>query len=426
MEDKSIPAWSEVKGKANRYEKIIEISTWVIIVAIIFGVQIIPNRNIDDTKAYLLIGIIIAFALLYYLIIYKYFSRSKRLYIKDIADIVLIGSLILILKDWGQYFYALFFLPIAAAALSLQFINALLIAAIASLFVVFEIFLGAQGLYPQGNQIYEGVWQIGLILVITIFCRLLAMQIRQEKSAKEESIAYQKVLEEEYHRQKEFLSMTSHQLFTPLSMIRGFTSMLHDGTLGEMTPKQEDAVDEIYVSSKRMVNLVTELLSISKIQSGKLELKKEEVKIEDLVQESVNQFNNALPKKNVTLTFKKPESLQPIQVDKEKIRQVLYILLDNAVKYTTFGKVTVNCRQEKNETIVSIKDEGAGIKAEDFDKIFQPFFRSKNILELDNKGTGLGLYIGRLLIETHHGKIWAESPGNDRGATFTFSLPMVR
>lgn len=417
---------SKLKEKINRYEKIIEISTWAIVIAIIFGVQLIPNRSVDDTKAYLLIGVIIAFALLYYLIIYKYFSRSKRLYIKDIADIILIGSLILVLKDWGQYFYALFFLPIAAAALSLEFVNALLIAVVASLFVVFEIFLGAQGLYPQSGQIYQGVWQISLILLITIFCRLLAIQIRNERNAKEESLARQKALEEEYQHQKEFLSMTSHQLFTPLSMIRGFSSMLHDGTLGKMAPKQQEAADEIYISSKRMVNLIAELLSISRIQSGKLELKKEETKIEDLIQESVNQFNHALPKKNVNLVFEKPENLQPIQIDKEKIRQVIYILLDNAIKYTTYGSITISCRQKNNETIVLVKDEGVGIKKEDFEKIFQPFFRGKNILELDNKGTGLGLYIAKLLIETHRGKIWTESPGTSKGAAFTFSIPMIQ
>lgn len=426
MEDKSILAWSEIKGKINRYEKIIEISTWAIVITVIFGIQLIPNREVDDTKAYLLIGGIIAFALLYYLIIYKYFSRSKRLYIKDIADIVLIGSLILVLKDWGQYFYALFFLPIAAAALSLEFINALLIAVVASLFVVFEIFLGSQGLYPQSGQIYQGVWQIGLILLITIFCRLLAIQIRHEKSAKEESIAYQKVLEEEFARQKEFLSMTSHQLFTPLSMIRGFSSMLHYGTLGKLTPKQQEAVGEIYVSSKRMANLVSELLSISRIQSGKLEIKKEEVRIEDLAEESVKQFRHALPKKDVTLAFEKPSNLQPIQIDKEKIRQVIYILIDNAIKYTTSGSVTISCRQEKNQTIVSVKDEGAGIAKEDFEKLFQPFFRGKNILELDNKGTGLGLYIAHLIVKEHQGKIWAESLGTNKGAIFNFSLPMVQ
>lgn len=425
MDNKSLPVLSGIKTKIGHYEKIIEVSTWAVIIVIIFGVRFLPAKQIDDAKSYLLIGGIVSFALIYYLIIYKYFPRSKRLYVKDIADILFIGILMHILKDWNQYFFALFFLPIAAAALTLEFINALLIAVVASLFVVFEIFLGAQGLYPQSGEIYQGAWQIGLILLITIFCRVLAIQVRQERLAKEESLAYQKILEEESRRQKEFLSLTSHQLFTPLSMIRGFASMLHDGTLGKMTPKQADAVDEIYVSTKRMINLTSELLSISRIQQNKFEIKREPVKISDLIEETVRQFRHALPKKDVSVSFQKPTKIETIQIDKEKIRQVLYILLDNALKYTSKGSITLVCALEKDAVIISVQDEGAGIKNEDFGKLFQPFFRGENILELDNKGTGLGLYIARLIVEKHGGKIWAKTPETGKGSIFTFSLPVV-
>lgn len=426
MEEKNTSGFLSIRGKINRYERLVEISTWAVIIAIIFGVRFLPNRQVDDTKAYLLIGVIISFALIYYLIIYKYFPRSKRLYLKDIADILLIGILIHILKDWGQYFYALFFLPIAAAALSLEFISALLIAVIASLFVVFEIFLGAQDLYPKSGEIYQGAWQIGMILLITIFCRILAIQLRQERIAKEESLAYQKVLEEEAKRQREFLSLTSHQLLTPLSMIRGFASMLHYKTLGKLSPKQQEAAGEIYASSKRMVNLVAELLSLSRIQSGKMALKLEETKIEDLIQNCVEQFRQALPKKKVTIEYEKPANLEPFKMDQDKIRQVLYIILDNAVRYSRQGKIKITCEQKDETTTISVIDQGVGIKTEDLEKLFQPFFRGKNILELDNKGTGLGLYIARLLIEKHHGQISATSAGADKGSTFTFWLPMIR
>lgn len=421
-----MPKWSQVRGKINRYESIIEISTWVVIIAIIFGIRFLPEKQVDDTKSYLLIGGIISFALIYYLIIYKYFSRDKRLYLKDISDILLIGILIHLLKDWGQYFYALFFLPIAAAALSLEFINALLIAVIACLFVVFEIFLGAQDLYPQSGELAQGVWQIGLILLITIFCRVLAMQVRQERIAKEESLANQKVLEEEAKRQKEFLSLTSHQLLTPLSMIRGFASMLHYGTLGKLSTKQQEAVGEIYISARRMAHLTSELLSISRIQSGKLELKLKPASMEETVQQCLNQFKQALPKKNVRLEFIKPEKLQSILMDQEKIIQVIYNFINNAIRYTNKGVIKISCQQDDNWTTVKVADPGIGIAPEDFDKLFQPFFRGKNILELDNKGTGLGLYISRLIIEKHGGKIWAESPGPHQGASFIFSLPMVK
>jgi len=405
----------------GRYEKIVEISTWIIMILVIFGVRFLPIRLINNDQVYYLIGGIVAFVLLYYLVIYKYFSRSNRFYLKTIADIILIGVLIHILKDYGQYFFALYFLPIAAAALELEFINALLIATIASVFVAFQVFLGSQELLPQTPALYQGAWQIGLIILMTIFCRALALQIRQERSAKEESLARQKILEEEAAHQKEFLSLTSHQLFTPLSIIRGFVSMLADENYGKLTPKQKEAVSEVYANTKRMVNLVSELLSISRIQAGTFELKKSPTKIDELLKNVVDQFQKSRPKNNVILLCQTKDT-RPIKVDADKIRNCVYNLVDNAIKYTPAGKIRIESEQNEKTTTVRVIDEGVGIKEQDREKLFQPFFRGKDILELDNSGTGLGLYIARLIIEKHEGKIWAEN-NKDKGATFTFEIP---
>ncbi len=413
------------RRRFGRYEKIIEVSTWIVMVLIIFGVRFLPLKLIENDQVYYLIGGLISFVLVYYLVIYKYFSRSNRFYLKTIADIVLIGVLIHVLKDYGQYFFALYFLPIAAAALELEFINALLIATIASVFVAFEVFLGSQELLPQTQALYQGAWQIGLILLMTIFCRALALQIRQERMAKEESLARQKVLEEEAGRQKEFLSLTSHQLFTPLSIIRGFVSMLNDENYGKLEPKQKAAVGEVYANTKRMINLVSELLSISRIQSGTFELKKTSTKIGDILKNVVDQFQKTRPKNNVLLICQTHDT-KPINVDADKIRNCIYNLVDNAIKYTPQGKIRIESEQNEKVTTVKIIDEGVGIKEEGREKLFQPFFRGKDILELDNQGTGLGLYITRLIIEKHGGKIWAEKnppAGGRRGATFTFEIP---
>lgn len=408
----------------QKYERHIEASTWVIIIAVLFGVRFLPQTLIDSDQAYILIGLIIGFVLLYYLVIYKYFKRASRLYIKDIADIVLIGVLVHVLKDYGTFFYALYFLPIAAAALTLEFINALLIATIAASFVAAEIFLSAQSLLDSA-KLYEGAWQIGFILLITMFCRFLAIQIRQERRQKEESLARQRVLEEESRREKEFMSLTSHQLYTPLSIIRGFASMLKDDSLGKLSAKQKEAVWEIHGSSARMVNLVSELLSISRIQSGIFQLDKKPTDLGQMLQNIVNQFNQTKTNQQVSLTLKVSDNLSPVTIDADKIRQVIYNLLDNALKYSQKGTVTVNAGQDDKETTVAVADEGIGIDEQDTEKLFQPFFRGKNILELDNKGTGLGLYIARLLVEKHGGKIWAESQ-KGQGSTFKFTLPMVK
>jgi len=407
----------------SRWERIIELSTWIVVSVILFGFRFLPEEPIGNANTYYLVGGIIAFALLYYLVIYRYFSKNNRLYLKSIADIVLIGVLIHLLKDYGQFFYALYFLPIAAAALSLELINALLIGTAASLLVAAEIYFNAQNILPTQQSTYHGAWQIAFILFVTIFCRMLAIELRREEALKEEALARERSLKEEAAHEKEFLSLTSHQLYTPTSIIRGFSSLLRQENWGSLTPKQRDAVEEIYVSSKRMADLVSELLSISRIRNGNFHITKSETDLTQMLQNIVKQIEHIKPDQSVSINLVLPENLTPVTIDAEKVRMVVYNLLDNALKYTSHGKITLTAKQNDVATTIEVKDDGVGIPESDFEKLFQPFFRGKSILELDNKGTGLGLYISRLIIEAHGGKIWAESDGLSKGSKFIFELP---
>lgn len=408
----------------QKYERLFEISTWIIIILVIFFVKFLPKKVIDDGTSYILIGLIAGLALIYYLVIYRFFSKNKRLYLKDIADIVLIGILIHLLKDYGTYFYALYFIPIAAAALTLEFINALLIATIAAVFVIFEIFLGSQELLPQQVNVNQGVWQIGFILLITIFCRYLAVQIREERRQKEELAAHQKMLEEEAVRQRDFMNLTAHQLYTPLSISRGFTSMLNDANFGQLNPKQKEAVNEIYDSTTRMVSLVNELLSISRLETESFQLKKTINEPDQLLKNIVNELEQTKTNENVHILLELPAKVRPFMFDQEKIRQVVYNLISNAIKYTQKGNITVKYEVTHNRALFSVKDEGIGIDENDLGNLFQPFFRGKNILELDNKGTGLGLYIAKIIVSKHGGRIWADSVRGE-GSTFYFELPLL-
>lgn len=412
------------KSFLQKYERVFEISTWILIVLVIFFVRFLPKKVIDDGTSYILIGLIAAMALIYYLVIYRFFSKTKRLYLKDIADIVLIGILIHLLKDYGTYFYALYFIPIAAAALTLEFINALLIATIAAVFVIFEIFLGSQELLPQQINFNQGVWQIGFILLITIFCRYLAVQIREERRQKEELVAHKKMLEEEAVRQRDFMNLTAHQLYTQLSISRGFASMLNDANYGTLNPKQKEAVREVYESTTRMVGLVNELLSISRLETESFQLNKKIAEPDQLLKNIVSEFEQTKNNNDIHILLDLPNNPRPFMFDKEKIRQVIYNLIGNAIKYTPKGNITVKYEVAHHRAVFTIKDEGIGIDATDIGNLFQPFFRGKNILELDNKGTGLGLYIAKIIIEKHGGRIWADSI-RGQGSSFYFELPLL-
>ena len=412
----------KAKKELRPYERVVEISTWIVVIIVLFVVRFLPIDPLGDAQTYLIIGIIVSFALLYYLVIYRFFSKSNRLYLKSIADIVLIGVLLHLLKDYGQFFFTLYFLPIAAAALSLELLNALLIATVASLFVVGEIFLGAEQILPVTSPVYQGFWQIGFILFITIFCRVLAIQLKKEQELAETSLEREKVLEIEAIKEKEFLSLTSHQLYTPTSIIRGFSSLLKEEDWEKLNPKQQDAVEEIYSSSKRMADLVSELLSISRIEAGGLILKPVETDVKALLENIAKQMRQVIHSQNQIIELEAPEFIKNITVDPERFRDVVSNLISNAIKYCPNGKIIIKLEQDEANTKISVSDSGVGINEEDFEKLFQPFFRGKNILELDNKGTGLGLYIARLIVEKHGGKIWVESKIN-QGSKFIFTLP---
>ena len=409
--------------KYSRMEGWAELITWSVMILVLLFLRLLPQQIIANDVTYYLIGAIVSFALLYYTVINRYFSRTNRLWIKDISDVVIVSVLIIIAKDYGTYFYSLYFLPIAAAALVLGTIDSLLIATLASIFIVSEIFLNAENILPSKSQLYLGFFQIGFIMLMTLFCRFLALQTRQERKAREEAIAHAEALEVIEKREREFMTLTSHQLYTPLSIIRGFASLLHYDEKKRLTKKQNDYVKEIYQNTKRMIDLVSELLSISRIRSNQTKFKMCDVEIENLISHVIEQLKPNAEHKKITLENIAPSSKLPkICADSMRLEQALYNIVDNAIKFTDHGKVTISTELKDKYLLVKIKDTGRGISHQDKEKLFQPFFRGKNILELEKEGTGLGLYIVKTIIEKHKGRIWVDSKVGE-GSTFNITLP---
>lgn len=410
--------------KPGWFEHWAEIITWIVMILVLIFIRILPQEIIANSVVYYLIGGIVAFALIYYTLIYRYFTKTQRFWIKDFSDVIIISVLIILAKDYGTYFYSLYFLPIAAAALVLGTIDSLLIATVASLFIVFEIFLDAQGILPSKPQLYLGFFQIGFIVLMTLFCRFLALQVRQERKSREEALAKAKALEVIEKREREFMTLTSHQLYTPLSMIRGFSSMLYNDEKKKLNKKQLDYAGEIYENSKRMVGLISELLSISHIRADHVKFKFENIDPEKLISYVVEQLKPKAEEKKISLKFvESDKKLVGIKADSLRLEQAIFNLVDNAIKFTDDGSVNVKAREGVNELIISVSDTGRGISDQDKEKLFQPFTHGKNILELDKEGNGLGLYIAKTIVEKHGGKVWFHShPGT--GSTFFISLPI--
>ena len=223
----------------------------------------------------------------------------------------------------------------------------------------------------------------------------------------------------------EFLSVMSHELRTPLNASIGFSELLKMGTVGELNEKQENYVDKIISSSKHLNELIGEILDLTQIEAGKMELNIENVSLPHFIEENISILNVLARKRNVLIKKDIAPELDVIECDKQRLRQIISNLVDNAVKFSKEegGTVTVSAKKEEDIVRISVSDTGIGIKEEDIGKLFTPFKQLNMGYTREQGGTGLGLAITKQLVELHGGKIWVESKYGE-GSTFIFTLPI--
>lgn len=230
-------------------------------------------------------------------------------------------------------------------------------------------------------------------------------------------------LEQATKAKSEFLAKMSHELRTPLNAIIGFTELILTGAAGALTPRQQEYLNDIHESSHHLLALINDILDLAKIESGKIELKMEEVDLYSPLQDALLLFTPEATKKELSLENLVPPGEFIVMADAYRIQQVFNNLLSNAVKFTPVGgRVTITARRKENLVEVTVADTGIGIKAEDIPKIFEEFKQVDGSVARRYGGTGLGLAIAKKIVEMHGGTIWVEStPG--KGSAFTFTLP---
>lgn len=222
----------------------------------------------------------------------------------------------------------------------------------------------------------------------------------------------------------EFLSIASHQLYTPLTALKGYLSMVQEGDYGPVSKKQRPVIDTLRQSSDRLIELIRNLLDVSRIESGRLELSLESLDLAAMARDLVKELVPNAERKKLALTFEDPAKALPHVVgDTQRLRQVLLNTVDNAIKYTDQGQVTVRVIQDKNTLVYSVQDTGKGIAANEIEKLFTKFTRVGGAHRYNTEGTGLGLFVARQIVREHHGHIWVESPGVGKGSTFFMRLP---
>ena len=223
----------------------------------------------------------------------------------------------------------------------------------------------------------------------------------------------------------DFISVVSHELRTPLTSIKGYTDLLLSGMAGETSALQAEFLGIIDLSTTRLSNLINDILDISRIESGTLQIKHEPIDYRRIVADTLRLMKAAADAKVISMDAALPESIPPVRGDADKVTQVLTNLVSNAIKYTPEGgwvKVSLEVTGETSVT-TCVADSGIGVAPEDQAKLFQRFFRADNTSTREAGGTGLGLVIAKTLIELMGGAIWLESePG--RGSRFSFTLPL--
>ena len=224
----------------------------------------------------------------------------------------------------------------------------------------------------------------------------------------------------------DFISLVSHELRTPLTSIIGFVSFILDGKTGTINEKQHDSLVRVHRQSKRLAALINDLLDISRIEAGRIEMKREPTSILDISKQRFDEIKPQADEKELKFSLIAPDSLPLIFGDGERIGQVLINLMGNAIKFTPEkGRVFVKLKSDGKIIHIEVIDDGFGVPIENRQKVFEKFYQHGDIHTRQQGGTGLGLSIAKSIVEVHGGRIWVDDGEGGRGSNFQFILPLV-
>lgn len=256
-----------------------------------------------------------------------------------------------------------------------------------------------------------------LLLRILIFIFTLALSIQLVRNTFEIELANE--------QKSELMTFATHEIRTPITVMRGYASILLDGDKGEINPQVRDLLQRIMISGNEVMSLLSQYLNKSKIELGQLQYVFSKVDVVVVLNEALASFQVNADQKDLHLT----KSIQHkgeffVTGDPGKLKEVFVNLIDNSIKYTPKGKVSVHIEKNKGTILVTIEDTGVGIEEDTMHVLFREFSRA-DIQKVNILGTGLGLYLAKIFVDAHNGRIWADSDGKNKGARFYVELPEI-
>lgn len=364
-----------------------------------------------------------------------YFTSFKKIFPQRLGDAIHGCSLILLISIFGFYygggiggdFIFLFLLLIAFSTLLLDSFIPLFIGGLVSLIIIGEFLLTTDLTHISYTPLIRSLLQVMALLIVGwVSSNLVKRTITEQKTSQQLQKAYAELKKLDVAK-SEFISIASHQLRTPLTAIKGYISMILGGSYGKLSEKAKKPIESVYKSNERLIKLVNDLLSVSRIEAGKIELEPQQASLEDIITNVVEELKIEAKEKNIYLKWERPKRPLPkILIDRDKIRQAILNVVDNAIRYTEKGGVMVRVElvEKVKKVRIIISDTGVGMTKDELSKMFESFSRGMAGTRLYTEGVGLGLYIARRFVEMHNGKIWAESKGKGKGSRFYIELPI--
>jgi len=259
-----------------------------------------------------------------------------------------------------------------------------------------------------------------------------ASLLSRRKQSMEQNESCQKITEEQIIQLKKldkiksnFLSVTSHELRTPMSVIKGYIQMMLKGNLGTISNEQKKALDIILRNSNQLDALIQDILDISRLESGTMKFIPERTNVKNMLEQTIETMQSIADTKNIKISISLEENTPDLIIDQERVKQVIVNLLNNAIKFSCEGSIiAIFVRKTGDYVLFEIQDFGRGIPKDKQDKIFEIFYQVDSEIDRKFGGVGLGLAISRGIILAHGGNIWVESePG--KGSTFRLTLPIT-